>query len=136
MAASRPAASLRPALLARKGGARPAMRSALPQDLAAGESGDLAESQNALGWNDMGEDAPAPTEAKAHRAAFTLRLDAHRHFRLRLASTLRDCSAQALVTEALDQFLDNIPQLGDISQPRAPQLSAGASKARRPSDHS
>ena len=131
MAASRPAASLRPALLARKGGARPAMRSALPQDMAVGDSGDLADSQNTLGWNDMGEDAPAQPEAKVHRAAFTLRLDPHRHFRLRLASTLRDCSAQTLMTEALDHFLDTIPQLDAIPQPRA-----GASKARRPSDHS
>jgi hypothetical protein len=131
MAAARPVASLRPALLARKGGARPAMRSAQAQDLTANDLDNFAESQNALGWNDLGEDAPAPTEAKVHRAAFTLRLDAQRHFRLRLASTLRDCSAQVLVTEALDQFLGTIPQLGDILQP-----SARASKARRPSDHS
>ena len=129
LAVSRPVASLRPALLARKGAARPAMLSALPQVVGAFD--DLAASQNTLGWNDVGDDAHASAEAKVHRAAFTLRLDAHRHFRLRLASTLRDCSAQVLVTEALDRFLDAIPQLDAIQQPHA-----GASKARRPSDHS
>jgi len=129
MASSRPAASLRPTLLARKGGARPAMRSAQAQDLAADDLATLAESQNALGWNDMGEDVPAPAplpaESKLRRCAFTLRLDSQRHFRLRLASTLRDCSAQVLVTEALDRFLDTIPQ-----------LDAVASKARQPNEHS
>jgi hypothetical protein len=47
----------------------------------------------------------------SHRAAFTLRLDAKRHLKLRLASTVRGRSAQHLVTEALDRFLDSIPEL-------------------------
>lgn len=122
---ARPAASLRPTLLARKGGARPAMRSAQPFDVDA-----LAESQNALGWNDLGEDVPAPVPAKTKserraRAAFTLRLDPQRHFRLRLASTLRDCSAQVLVTEALDRFLDTIPQLDVLASNARPTTSNG-----------
>jgi hypothetical protein len=126
VSAARPAASLQPALLARKGGARPAMRSAQPQGGVADELDLLAASQEELGWNDHG-DEPEPfpqsqAEARERRAAFTLRLDSQRHFRLRLASTLRDCSSQALVTEALDRFLDTIPQLGEL-----------ASKARRPS---
>lgn len=121
MAASRSLASLCPSLLARKGGARPAMRAQ------AGAEGidALAETQAALGWDDMGDDEPViaarpPAKlelvAKRRRAAFTLRLDAERHLRLRLASTLRDVSAQALVTEALDQFLGQMPQLDTLAE--------------------
>ena len=47
----------------------------------------------------------------SRRAAFTLRLDAKRHLKLRLASTVRGRSAQQLVTEALDRFLDQIPEI-------------------------
>jgi hypothetical protein len=50
-------ASLSPTLLARKGGAKPAMR---PQNTAGVTSGkDAAANLEDLGWNDMGED-PAP----------------------------------------------------------------------------
>lgn len=49
--------------------------------------------------------------AKGHKAAFTLRLDTSRHLRLRLASALRGDSAQQLVTEALDAFLNAIPEV-------------------------
>lgn len=49
------------------------------------------------------------------RAAFTLRLDAERHLKLRLASTMHDCSAQQLVTEALDRFLDEIPEIQSLA---------------------
>lgn len=53
-----------------------------------------------------------PQAANDHRrAAFTLRLDAKRHLKLRLASTVRGKSAQQLVTDALDSFLDSIPEL-------------------------
>lgn len=45
------------------------------------------------------------------KAAFTLRLDPARHLRLRLASAMRGDSAQQLVTEALDAFLSNIPEV-------------------------
>jgi hypothetical protein len=126
VSAARPAASLSPTLLARKGGARPAMRSAQPEGGVVDELDQLAASQEDLGWNDHGHepahnDTPQSAE-RERRAAFTLRLDSQRHFRLRLASTLRDCSSQMLVTEALDRFLDTIPQLGEL-----------ASKARRPS---
>jgi hypothetical protein len=47
----------------------------------------------------------------SRRAAFTLRLDAKRHLKLRLASTVRNRSAQQLVTEALDRFLRDIPEV-------------------------
>jgi len=59
--------------------------------------------------------AQAPAQRKAdafnRRAAFTLRLDAKRHLKLRLASTVRNRSAQQLVTEALDRFLNDIPEI-------------------------
>jgi len=118
----RSVASLTPRLLARKGCARPAMRSpALP-----------GEADDDLGWNDMGESATAsvvvfPREAaparKAPRrtpgaalgqggkAAFTLRLDAERHLKLRLACAVDSRSAQALVTAALDRLLDEMPEI-------------------------
>jgi hypothetical protein len=45
------------------------------------------------------------------KAAFTLRLDPERHLKLRLACALSRRSAQQLVTEALDIFLDSRPEL-------------------------
>ncbi len=197
-------ASLGPTLLARKGGAKPAMRpqvSPIP-----GASGNGVSSLDDLGWNDMGEDAetqhdskvlqltpepanpeaaaeatalaaeadaaltnvpakkpevlrqretiakqieapqakPAPAAVKAatspevpveapiqaaapkrrrrsalargKRAAFTLRLDADRHLKLRLACTLRNHSAQQIVTEALDQFLGTMPDVESLAR--------------------
>jgi hypothetical protein len=127
IATPKPFASLSSGLLARKGQARPAMR----------RQATLAEAGDALGWNDMGEPAPLPepeaqpemvaveppvptqreslvsavpvlTAAKS-RKAFTLRLDAERHARLRLAVAGQGRSAQQLVTEALDAFLATVP---------------------------
>lgn len=43
--------------------------------------------------------------AKGRRAAFTLRIDPERHLKLRLACTLNNCSAQSLLTDALDTYL-------------------------------
>ena len=179
----KPFASLGPTLLARKGGARPAMRPQLAAATAQ-EPQDFAQDLEDLGWNDMGEDAPeerretailALTPAPLHhepqpeqdyedededeaeepevlrqqraiveaivpavaqpaavqpaprapvarrvavdhrRAAFTLRLDATRHLKLRLASTVKNRSAQALVTQALDKFLADIPELEGLA---------------------
>lgn len=177
-------ASLTPSLLARKGGARPAMRPQLApisydDQHRVGLGGGHAPLDD-LGWNDMGEapshgpshgapladhadvapavpevvrqmktlaqavaeDAPvvedvsaaepvsAPSEpevapqparrqgvalASGRKAAFTLRLDADRHFRLRLASTLENRSAQQVVTDALDRFLETVPGLEDLA---------------------
>jgi hypothetical protein len=50
----------------------------------------------------------APAKAKA---AFTLRLDPERHLKLRLACALSRRSAQQLVTEALDHFLETLPEV-------------------------
>jgi hypothetical protein len=207
-------ASLGPTLLARKGGAKPAMRPQLPPLVQDGaELAAIAEEQlEDLGWNDMGGDdtsetgggadivpinaavmaddfadaagpivrrqqrrleervladaamtgpedrepeydaedeafygddevaqdfapvaiapeptfaAPAPAPAalnrrapvvkQSRRAAFTLRLDAERHLKLRLAATMQGVSAQALVTEALDALLAEFDELDVIA---------------------
>lgn len=176
----KPLASLSSGLLARKGQAKPAMRS---QGFA-GFAPQLAHpaALEDLGWNDMGSpeptqqqpvapipvppvvalrealkeeiespraETPTPVEPEADapvvptppepeapiavkpislataarigresakqtkggKAAFTLRLDAERHLRLRLASALSHRSAQALVTAAVDHFLTSMPEV-------------------------
>lgn len=191
----KPFASLGPTLLARKGGAKPAMRPQLAPMGMGGSGGAQSaalkqdfDALEDLGWNDMGEEdapadrtaevvaltpAPANPESEAktdagspkalvrsiheelaevlekgetqlplpkpkppakaskpiktaeavvqasdtlddkamRRAAFTLRLDAKRHLKLRLASTVKNRSAQQLVTAALDKFLAEIPEI-------------------------
>ncbi len=192
MSSSRAFASLSATLLARKGGARPAMRSPLQdhglQDHGRQDHGGAAlppDPFNDLGWNDMGDQdveaaagaamavapvaevapletqpvitlEPAPAALLARKpvpaqivpfvresassrpvtvpgavtrpaaldaghdprlvrrtrpAAFTLRVDPDRHYRLRLACALQGRSAQALVTEAVDRLLDAMPDL-------------------------
>ncbi len=142
MSEPKPFASLGPSLLARKGGARPAMR---PQ-LAAVQPAQFVGDHDDLGWNDMGHDhgpsagAAAPAAqplpevvrqqqevarhfsaqrrsalADGRRAAFTLRVDAERHLKLRLACTLKNRSAQQLVTDALDRLLDELPDVADLA---------------------
>ena len=176
----KPFASLSPSLLARKGGARPAMRPQLmpltyeDQRRMGYTATAIANAQEEdLGWNDMGHEEahPAPEaeivaiaadplpepaqpevlrrieslgsairiaseqpvakpelpKATARRqrgaalqdgrkAAFTLRLDAERHLRLRLACTVDNRSAQQLVVEALDHFLETKPGLDDLAR--------------------
>ncbi len=147
-------ASLTPTLLARKGGARPAMRPQLGVPAADPQARQLDD----LGWNDMGCDAagtatepvaavvsitpeiavplnpPLPEVvrqraqtaqraaisrrsalAEGRRAAFTLRLDAERHLRLRLACTLTNRSAQQLVTDAVDRLLAELPDVAELA---------------------
>jgi hypothetical protein len=62
MSEPKPFASLSPSLLARKGAAKPAMR---PQSFRFNNDGTGLAAANEpledLGWNDMGDDAPAPT---------------------------------------------------------------------------
>jgi len=52
---------------------------------------------------------------EGRRAAFTLRVDAERHLKLRLACTIRNLSAQQIVTEALDRLLADIPELETLA---------------------
>ncbi|MEJ7925271.1 hypothetical protein WG908_00705 [Sphingobium sp. AN641] len=53
----------------------------------------------------------ATAGALARKAAFTLRLDSDRHLRLRLACALQGRSAQQIVTDALDAFLNSQPEV-------------------------
>ncbi len=136
----KPVASLNPKLLARKGGARPAMRVAMSA-LAVSADGDCDD----LGWNDMGHDEGAEVVSihgdgalpevvrqqraltqqvakerssalqAGRRAAFTLRLDAERHLKLRLACTIKGRSAQTLVTQALDNLLSELPDVAEFA---------------------
>ena len=57
----------------------------------------------------------APANVKA-KAAFTLRLDPERHLKLRLASAVTRLSAQQLVTGALDDFLNSLPELEGLAE--------------------
>lgn len=57
--------------------------------------------------------------ANGRRCAFTLRVDAERHLKLRLACTLRNRSAQQLLTDALDQLLGELPELADLARQMA-----------------
>lgn len=52
---------------------------------------------------------------EGRRAAFTLRLDGERHLKLRLACTMKNRSAQQIVTEALDSLLDAMPELDSLA---------------------
>jgi hypothetical protein len=62
---------------------------------------------------------PTPTprrlRAEGRKAAFTLRLEAERHLRLRLACTIEGRSAQQIVTQALDQFLKELPEIDRLA---------------------
>lgn len=53
--------------------------------------------------------------ADGRRAAFTLRLDAERHLKLRLACVVNNRSAQQLVTEALDGLLEGMSDVEELS---------------------
>lgn len=99
-------------LLARKGQARPAMRSPRlapgsgPQDL------------DDLGWNDMGDALPPVLVERAWLAArlaedgaLTVPVDAARHRRLHAAAVVTGRSAQDLVGEALDTLFDALPDV-------------------------
>ena len=69
--------------------------------------------------------APAPALRRAPRsraapgskvkAAFTLRLDKERHLKLRLACAVDGRSAQQLVTDALDNLLERMPDLDGLA---------------------
>lgn len=59
--------------------------------------------------------ARVPAAQSGRRAAFTLRLDAGRHLKLRLAATMQGVSAQTLVTEALDRLLSQYDELDVIA---------------------
>ena len=217
MRESKPLASLSSNLLARKGGAKPAMRRQGFNNFPDYSSGDHGETQEDLGWNDMGYDVapdheahpvehlhhnplagaipnpgaavrqqqeeiaaklgtspmpktlaepeetepaavtvpfpvsrevpppaeksalPAPADIEERevekprpavksrtrkaKTAFTLRLDPERHLKLRLATAIKNVSAQQLVTKAVDEYLKSIPELDDLAD-RVPSRGA------------
>ncbi|BBF70983.1 MULTISPECIES: hypothetical protein [Sphingomonadaceae] len=61
---------------------------------------------------------PASVQAVARnrKAAFTLRLDADRHLKLRLACAITGRSAQQIVTQALDDLLNDLPEIDRLTQ--------------------
>jgi len=64
-----------------------------------------------------------PVADHGRKAAFTLRLDAGRHLRLRLAAAVTGRSAQQLVTGALDALLQSIPEIDALAE-RVPPAKA------------
>jgi predicted HicB family RNase H-like nuclease len=133
---SKPIATLSSALLARKGGAKPATKTELDvladsryADLGhAAEVVPISRAADAL-VNDARRQQDQLSDvflesssrhrisalSRGGKAAFTLRLDEDRHLRLRLASTASGRSAQQVVTEALDNFLASLPEIDAIA---------------------
>ena len=140
MSDSKPFASLGPILLARKGGARPCPHSALGEpplesandedegmdfadDPARYERPAIKHQQEHLlhriaDANDAALNrhlSAIDGEETGRRVAFTLRLDAERHLKLKLASAIEGESAQSLLTRALDRMLDEMPDIETIA---------------------
>lgn len=63
--------------------------------------------------------AAAPSTAPSgKKAAFTFRMDEHRHFRLRLLSAHQNRSSQKIMEEALDAYLEtHAPQTESLACP-------------------
>ena len=93
----KPIASLSAGLLARKGLAR--------KPVLALHDGDAVAAQLAR-----------TARATKDKAAFTLRLDAERRLRLRLAAAVTGRSAQQLVTEAIDTMLADMAELEPLAR--------------------
>ncbi|MEA3045824.1 MAG: hypothetical protein QOJ53_156 [Sphingomonadales bacterium] len=66
---------------------------------------------------------PVPAAAPGRKAAFTLRLDAERHLRLRLAAAVTGRSAQQILIGALDAMLESIPEVEAMAE-RVPPAKA------------
>lgn len=94
----RPLASLTAGLLARKGQAQPAIRSAFGTRPAVEPRPAVIVQQQRLAAA-----FPAPVEAR--RIALTLRLEDDRHLRLKLLAARRRMSIQTILVEALDGIL-------------------------------
>jgi hypothetical protein len=59
---------------------------------------------------------PRAVAGSKAKAAFTLRLDPERHLKLRLACAVDGRSAQQLVTDALDQLLERMPEVDGLAE--------------------
>lgn len=55
------------------------------------------------------------TAVGGRKAAFTLRLNAERHLKLRLVCAVQNRSAQQIVTDALDQLLSGLPEIDRLA---------------------
>lgn len=111
----KPIAALSAGLLARKGmGRKPvlafaegevpiALRRAMP-----GEAADVSDL--------LAEQLARTARATKDKAAFTLRLDADRRLRLRLAAAITGRSAQQLVTDAVDAMLSDMAELEPLAR--------------------
>jgi hypothetical protein len=76
----------------------------------------------------------APAEAhQREKAAFTLRLDAERHLRLRLASAIYNRSAQHILIDVLDNYLSALPEI-DAMASRVPASPSNRKSTSRTSD--
>jgi hypothetical protein len=58
---------------------------------------------------------PRAAPGSKGKSAFTLRLDADRHLKLRLACAISNRSAQQLVTAALDAFIEAMPEISALA---------------------
>lgn len=121
---TKPIASLSAGLLARKGEAYPAIRRTCLPPVSLAPDGAPAAQPVRQQQQRIARSYAAPHETmpdiqviqpRKTRTAFTLRLDTDRHLRLRLASAVSNRSAQQLVTEALDAFLDSRPGLDALA---------------------
>ena len=153
MSEPKPLASLSSSLLARKGGAKPAMR----RQGMAFPTGSDHENED-LGWNDMGYDTNPDHEAvqpgahngeeveqyhynplagaipevvpavRKQQEEIAAKLSQHptrqeeaaaapepKALKLRLATAVKNVSAQQLVTKAVDEYLKSIPELEDLA---------------------
>ena len=70
---------------------------------------------------------PRPRQARGSKAkaAFTLRLDAERHLKLRLACAVTHKSAQQIVSRALEDYLASLPEL-DVLASKVPSKRGNA----------
>jgi hypothetical protein len=59
---------------------------------------------------------PRRAPGQKEKAAFTLRLDQDRHLKLRLACAVKHRSAQQIVSQALDDYLQSLPELDALAQ--------------------
>jgi|GEM_PF-5856824 len=132
MTPPRPPSRINSSLLARKGEARPAMR---PHG-----TGLDSNDGDDLGWNDLGDTAPAVLRERTKLHALStgaapvpatesvvLDLDADRMLRLRLAATVRNITPEAFVRDALDRSLPSASDIAALVQRLVPD---GATKGK------
>lgn len=111
----KPLGSLSAGLLARKGLARKPVLA-----LTDSEPPAVLRQRAMLGErlvdDSLAEQLARTARATKEKAAFTLRLDAERRLRLRLAAALTGRSAQQLVTDAIDTMLGGMAEIEPIAR--------------------